>query len=767
MKQEQIHAKVYGIVQGVGFRPFVSRLASRYALRGLVMNKGPYVEIVVQGSCASLQSFFIALKKEAPSRASILAIEKQVETPKAFDSFAIVESKPEEGEAMIPPDIGICETCQQELFDPQNRRYLHPFINCTNCGPRLTILQSLPYDRERTSMAKFPMCADCQAEYFSSASRRYDAQPIACHACGPSVYLLGRKERGRAAITEARRILSQGGILAIKGIGGFHLACEATNSRAVQLLRARKHRPQKPFAVMFRDWTTAEQFCKLSEVEKQWLTSWQKPIVLLQKNPDSGLAPEVAPANPTLGAMLPYAPLQMLLFSYPDDLEVAPVLVMTSGNVAGAPICRTDTEAVESLADIADGILSHDRDILLRADDSVLSIFDDEPYMLRRSRGFAPMPIFLPAYKNAPDVLAMGGELKNAFCFAKAGWFYLSPHVGDLSDLRAVEALQTAIAHLQDLLHVHSTCVAVDPHPRYQSQRVGRSYGLPVYEVQHHFAHVLACMAENGYTQEVLGIAYDGTGYGTDDSIWGGEILQASPQGFKRVASIEPFLQAGGDRSAREGWRIALAFLYANDEAKACTLAQTLGIASEKEWHPVCFQLQKNINVVASTSMGRLFDAVSALLGLCHTSNYEGQAAMALQFAAERAKISLDETCTFTLKRANDGRLLLPTHALFMELVRQRQAGVAVTTSALYFHRILAKMTVQACQVLRERTGLQVVALTGGVMQNRLLLSLLQAGLQTEGFQVLRHHLVPPNDGGIALGQAFYAVAKNVSRKGQ
>ena len=751
--------RVYGIVQGVGFRPTVSRHAMTTGVRGSVCNKGPYVEIFVQGEAERVEHFLRLLEHQPPRRAAILKLDvKPVEDPPAFSDFAIVESKRKQGEIFISPDIAICEECKAELYDPNDRRYLHPFINCTCCGPRLTILDALPYDRERTSMKEFPMCPDCAAEYHDPATRRYDAQPVCCNDCGPEVYLLDRPERGRAAITEARRTIVNGGIVAVKGIGGFHLCCDATNQEAVSLLRRRKRRPMKPFAVMLRDLDTVKRNCYTSEKQDEILTGHQKPILLLQKKSESTLCEAIAPGNPKVGVMLPYAPVQLLLFDYDDGLKLPDALVMTSGNPSGAPICRDDAGARQALGPLCDCILSHNRKIRIRADDTVMDFFRDEPYMIRRSRGYAPLPVLLSnGWKG--NILAIGGELKNTFCLAVNDLFYLSPYVGDLADLRTVEALEETVQRFQTLLETQPEAVVCDLHPRYNSTMVARELGLPVMEVQHHYAHVLSCIAENDCTEPVLGVSFDGTGYGTDGTIWGGELLLSDCDGFKRVGSIAPFLQLGGDASAREGWRIAVSLLRAltGDRARTVELVQELGLCDRQTCSVQMTMYERGINAVRSTSAGRLFDAVSALLGVRLSSTFEGEAATALQFAAQRWTGT--ETWDLNLPlREEEGRLILPTDALVAHLLEGLRAGQTPERLAYRFHLGLAELVVAACVTIRQRTGLRTVALTGGCYQNTLLLELTLSRLELFDFRVLRHRLVPPNDGGIALGQAVYGM---------
>lgn len=757
--------KIYGIVQGVGFRPFVSRLAAACRIRGNVCNKGPYVEVNAQGTPEDLQAFRQGLADQAPERASILKIDVREETAsEEFSDFAIIESAKERGDIFVSPDIATCDKCREELFDPKNRRYLHPFINCTACGPRLTILEAMPYDRERTSMKEFPMCPACHEEYVTPDNRRYDAQPVCCKECGPEVYLLGDETvRREAAIEATRRVIAEGGIAAIKGIGGFHLCCDATNEAAVARLRTLKHRPVKPFAIMMRDLAAVKASCCLKPGQEEMLTGHQKPILLLRRKKEAIFAPSVAPGNPKVGVMLPYTPLHMLIFDYPGDEAVIPAaLVMTSGNPSGAPICHNDEEARATLMPLTDIILSHNRRIRLRADDSVMDWFEGKPYMIRRSRGFAPLPFLL---SKAPkgQVLGIGGELKNTFCLASNGLFYPSPYIGDMSDLRTVLALKDSIPLMESLLENAPQLVACDLHPRYNTTTVAQELGRPLLTVQHHYAHILACMAENDAAGPVIGVSFDGTGYGTDGTVWGGEILMASYKDFKRLGSIEPFAQAGGDRASREGWRIALSLLLAtHGKEEAHDIATRLQLATEQEFAAVAFMLEHRVNTVTSTSAGRLFDAVSALLGIRHASTFEGEASMYLQFAAEAwaeeyaASIKEDPALPEVLVSA-EGRFLLPTQALFDELVKGRLAGVDAGALAYEFHAVLARLIVRGCLKAREKTGLTTVALSGGVFQNLLLLRLTKAQLETQGFTVLRHSLIPPNDGGICLGQAAAA----------
>ena len=790
--------RVYGIVQGVGFRPTVSRHAMARGIRGSVSNKGPYVEIFAQGRQQDVDGFIGDIENRPPKRAAILKLLVElVEEPEEFTQFDIIESEKTKGEIFVSPDIAICDECKEEMFDPKNRRYLHPFINCTCCGPRLTILDSLPYDRERTSMKEFPMCPSCADEYHNPDTRRYDAQPVCCNDCGPEVYLIGREERGREAITYTRKTIASGGIVAIKGIGGFHLCCDATSEEAVQRLRKLKRRPVKPFAVMAQDLETVKEVCQVSEEQEKILTGHQKPILLLDKlinqpnkqETEGKLCESIAPGNPKVGVMLPYAPVQLLLFHYDDGIEMPKLLVMTSGNTSGAPICRDDHEAVEELSYLCDCILSHDRKIRIRADDSVMDFYKGEPYMIRRSRGYAPLP-FMVSTPWKGQVIAAGGELKNTFCIGVDNRFYPSPYVGDLEDLRTVKALKETIGRLETLLEVQPEVVVCDLHPKYNSTVVAEELGLPVLKVQHHYAHILSCMAENDCEEKVIGVSFDGTGYGTDGTIWGGEILMADHQGFTRIGSIEPFVQVGGDVSAKEGWRIAVSLIWQNTENMEKTLdtVQKLGLCTEQEAKVLVTMAQRKLNAVTSTSAGRLFDGVSAILGIRRASTFEGEASTALEFAAEawRAqeiqkknvdirlkslkmwmteKKDIPENPGTSASSTEERKFVLNTGDIVAHLVQEKLAGEDSGKLAYEFHRALAEQILAACEAAEQETGIKKVALSGGVFQNRLLLELVDDGLAERGFEVLKHSLIPPNDGGIALGQAAYGMAYVNRRK--
>ena len=755
--------RVYGIVQGVGFRPTVSRHAMETGITGTVANCGPYVEIYAQGTQAQVDAFRDALEHRPPKRAAILKLDdKAAEDATMFSEFSIIESAKTSGEIFISPDIAICDDCKRELYDPKDRRYLHPFINCTCCGPRLTILDALPYDRVRTSMKAFPMCPRCAEEYHNPATRRYDAQPVCCNDCGPQVYLLGRQERGRDAITAARKTIVQGGIVAMKGIGGFHLCCDATNQAAVSLLRQRKKRPMKPFAVMMRDEQTAARECSITPAQLEILTGHQKPILLLDRRENGTLCEVVAPESPRVGVMLPYAPVQLLLFDYDDGLTMPDCLVMTSGNVSGAPICRDDRDAETGLGHLADCILSHDRNIRIRADDSVMDFFRGQPYMVRRSRGYAPLPVVLSG-ENKGTVLAMGGELKNSFCIGVNDLCYLSPYVGDLQDLRTVQALEETIGRFQTLLEAQPQAVVCDLHPGYNSVAMAKNMDLPMIQVQHHYAHILSCMAENDYHDPVIGVSFDGTGYGTDGTIWGGELLLTREDGFRRLGSIRPFLQLGGDASAREGWRIAVSMIYAltKDRAKSLDIIRKLGLCKENAAKVQLTMADRRINAVLSTSAGRLFDGVSAILGIRTASTFEGEASTALQYRAEAWNKTHSFTNSIPLEAPEmdaEGFLTLPTDRLVQDILSRRLAGESSDRLAMEFHRRLAGQIAGAVQEARKQTGLTSVALSGGVFQNRLLLELTVELLEQMNVHVLTHHLVPPNDGGIALGQAVYGL---------
>ena len=797
--------RVFGIVQGVGFRPTVKRHADACDIAGSVSNKGPYVEIFAEGSEECVHSFIKQIQEEPPKRAVILKLDvENVESGEdgihkvesetdSKEKFQIIESEKEEGEIFVSPDIAICPECKKELYDKNDRRYLHPFINCTCCGPRLTILDSMPYDRVRTSMGEFPMCEKCEYEYTHAETRRFDAQPVCCNDCGPEVYLLGRKERGADAIRYTRKVLSEGGIVAVKGIGGFHLCCDAAKEETVARLRQRKKRPMKPFAVMMKDLDVVRRECETEPHLEEILDGHQKPIILLPKKEGGTLCESVAPDNPKIGVMLPYAPVQLLLFDYQDETKVSDCLVMTSANTSGAPICRDDEDALNELSGLCDVILSHDRKIRLRADDTVMDFYRGEPYMIRRSRGYAPLP-FMMGNEFKGQVLAVGGELKNAFCIGKNQLFYPSPYIGDMGDVRTVKALKESVKRMEELLETKPQIVACDMHPSYNTRAAAEEMGLPVFLVQHHYAHILSCMAENEWTTEkkVIGVSFDGTGYGTDGTIWGGEILLADYDSFTRWGCIEPFAQTGGDASAKEGWRIAVSLLgkiYGKENA--LLIIETLGLCEPKLAKLQFTMEERGINTVQSTSAGRLFDAVSAILDIRKSSTFEGEASTSLQFAAEKwldaqkKKIAGSEdfaesgiiTDYGELKSISDvaqksvveknnsinrnikaDLYYLPTLSLVKEVAERKLAGENSNQLALHFQRILAGMIVSACEKAREETGINTVALSGGVYQNKLLLDYSVTMLEERGFHVLRHHLLPPNDGGISLGQAVAAM---------
>jgi hydrogenase maturation protein HypF len=768
------HIHVTGVVQGVGFRPFVYGLATRLGLRGWVCNTSAGVDIVVQGKAELVSSFAHSLSADAPPLARIDQVSAWDEADESFTKFEIRESESVEGAFQpISPDVALCPDCERELLDPNDRRYLYSFINCTNCGPRYTIIKDLPYDRQATTMADFPLCDACRAEYEDPTNRRFHAQPVACPDCGPIVQLrtpsdaaskISNIDMRWSAIVKARKLLREGKIVAIKGLGGFHLACDATNESAVAELRRRKGRAGKPFALMFADVKTVSQYCFVDRSEMALLNGHEKPIVLLDRKSKTNIAPSVAPDMDTLGVMLPYTPMHHLLLNQMDPVlqrePVPPVLVMTSGNFSEEPIATDNVDAFERLAPLADVFLIHNRDIHIRCDDSVVRVdhwqnanaksAPQTPVIyLRRSRAYAPYPVQLP-FDLAPS-LAVGGELKNTFCLTREHSAFLSHHIGDMENVEVYESFEQGVEHLSRLFRVQPALIAHDMHPGYFTTKYAEEQNnLPRVPVQHHHAHIAACMADNGLTdRKVIGLSFDGTGYGTDGKIWGGEVLLASYADFERAAHLEYLPLPGGDTATHYPWRIAVGYAEALGlDIEALSFIQSL---ESQSVDVVRKQVQKKLNTPETSSMGRLFDAVACLAGVRNEVTYEAQAAMELEVLS---KPYLENAQCYPFEI--DGE-----NIRVAELLRQIIADVRSQKSAGWigarFHQTLVSMALEVSKRMRDSYGIKEVALSGGVWQNQVLLDLARTELIQNNFIVYTHQKTPANDGGLALGQAVVA----------
>src|SRR5579864_4019052 len=745
---------VSGIVQGVGFRPYVYRLANERQLSGSVRNTAAGVMIEVQGAGEAVDDFLARLPAQSPPLARITAVSVRDLPCNGDRRFEIVASRGQESvRTLISPDVAICADCLRELFDPEDRRYKYPFINCTNCGPRFTIVRGIPYDRPLTSMAAFTMCPACQQEYEDPRSRRFHAQPNACWECGPRVELWdgsGERIAAEDPISAAAEQLKHGAVLAIKGLGGFHLAVDATDAAAAERLRERKGRVDKPFAVMVPAMEAAEEFCELDAGAREALSSAQRPIVLLRKNDPCAIAGAVAPSNRELGLFLPYTPLHYLLLAEGKFSA----LVMTSGNRSEEPIAIDNAEAVERLRGVPDFFLVHNRDILLRCDDSVVRVSGGGVRQMRRSRGYVPVPIFLA--QDVPSVLAVGGELKNTICLAQGRHAFLSQHVGDLENLQACCFFQEAITHLEKVLEIQPQAVAHDLHPDYFSTRWARSQtDLPLVAVQHHHAHIASCMAENGLDGRVIGIALDGTGYGTDGCIWGGELLLVNYRDFERAGHLEYVPMPGGETAVREPWRMAVSYLYRHFGREFLNFKVPCVKQLDTAKLKILLQgLNRHINSPLTSSCGRLFDGVAALAGIRQQVNYEAQAAIELEMAMDSGA---DESGYVLEIAEENGQLIFSTRRLFVELLADLERSTPVGIISARFHLGLVEALAKAAEILRRRTGLERVCLSGGSFNNRFLLEHLQARLRAAGFQVFTHTEVPAGDGGLSLGQALVA----------
>lgn len=749
---KKIH--INGIVQGVGFRPFIYSIAHKHHITGWVRNSSAGVDIVANGEAADLKAFISDIQQEPPPLANIDDIQIVSTKPDGFEEFHIISSSVEEG-GFIPvsPDMSICPDCLSELFDPNDRRFRYPFINCTNCGPRFTIIKDIPYDRPLTTMAVFDLCESCSAEYHDPLNRRFHAQPVACADCGPHIWFESNNEKiasAEDAIQTARSWLKDGKIIAIKGLGGFHLACDASNPQAVQELRRRKKRSEKSFAVMVFDQSVAEQYCELNNAEKELLNSKEKPILILNRKNNSDLPEEIAPGIKTLGVMLPYTPLHYLLLEPEPDYPQ--VLIMTSGNISEEPIAYTNPSAKSELSKIADGFLLNNRDINIRVDDSVIAEHQNKPYSFRRSRGFAPNP--LQPGVAMKEILAVGAELKNTFCLTKEKYAFLSHHIGDLENLETLKAFETGIPHYEHIFKVKPEAIARDLHPDYLSTRYAQTRAqnenLQLINIQHHHAHLAACLADNSWQSDepVIGIIFDGTGLGTDDHIWGGEFLYGNYAGFERMAHLEYYPLPGGDSAVRHPKRLAAAYLTRAGIPWQDTLASIQAL-SDQEKIILSKQIEKDINCPLTSSMGRLFDAVSSLVGIKQVINYEGQAAIELEHCINS---NVQDSYDFNF----DGRIISPK-PLLESVVMDINNGLQAGEIAAKFHNSVIRMLVNVSKELSHATGSKTVALSGGVWQNMYLLKRAVPALHAAGFQVLTHHQVPPNDGCIALGQALIA----------
>lgn len=746
---------VKGVVQGVGFRPFIYRIARENGLKGRVINTSEGVQIDVEGSEEAIRKFTTILNGNPPPLAKIEEINIHSLKPIGFRDFAIQET--ESGgtaEAFVSVDVAVCEDCLREMFDPGNRRYRYPLINCTNCGPRFTIIKDIPYDREFTTMNVFPMCPECSLEYHDPSDRRFHAQPTACVKCGPEVILRdpsGGVVDKHKPIDGAAHLLKESCILAIKGLGGYHLACNAKDHHAVPALRQRKVREDKPFAVMVHNLEEARQLCYVSEKEADLLTSPARPIVLLKKKGET-VAPEVAPGNAYLGIMLPYTPLHYLLLEKIDF-----PLVMTSANLSNEPIAYQDEDAFMRLGDIAEYFLTHNRKIEHRCDDSVTRVFMDREYPLRRSRGYSPVPLKLAS--EGVSVFAVGGEQKNTFCLTKGKFAFLSHHIGDLENLETLEAFHNETEMYRKLFHVEPELIAYDFHPEYLSTKYALDIpGLTKVGVQHHHAHIAACMAENGLDGNVLGVSFDGTGFGPDGSIWGGEFMYASLTDFKRFAHLKYTPMPGGARAIKEPWRMAAGYLF-NEFGRDWKIQESVGFLKNKNGmllEALEEIMEKWINCPPTSSMGRLFDAVAALIGIRDTVNYEGQAAVEMEQAAVRAINKVDINYNY-VTNLRDSVYEIDTGGIISGVLDDLSQKEDESVIAWKFHNTIKDMVVSLCKRGREEFGENRVCLSGGVFQNLLLLDMVYRELTANKFNVYIHRLVPANDGNISLGQAVVA----------
>jgi hydrogenase maturation protein HypF len=748
---------IRGVVQGVGFRPTVYGYAHKHSLTGWILNSAHGVEIEVHGEPRQLEAFLHDLRDNPPRMAEIDAFEVLEAPTKHYDRFLITPSQDNPADFLpVSPDLNVCPDCLRELFDPADRRYRYPFINCTNCGPRFSIVKSIPYDRPNTSMSGFSLCPDCASEYHNAVDRRFHAQPIACPVCGPYVWLqtsdktIAYREN---AIQLTRKMLAEGKILAIKGLGGFHLACDAHNENAVSQLRFRKHRTGKPFALMSYDVATIRQFALVSEEEERLLRSKEAPVVLLNLTEQGKiLAKIVAPDQNTLGFMLPYTPLHYLLLEKAQS--ILNVLVMTSGNLSEEPIVTENEDAHEKLGNIADAFLFHNRPIETRIDDSVVTLVKNQPYLIRRARGYAPSPIRLP-FKAAP-ALATGTHLKNTFALSRERYAFVSHHIGDLENQETLNAYTKSINHYQSIFRIQPQLIAADLHPdylatRYAQERAQRGK-LPLLYVQHHHAHISACLADNGWKTDdpVIGLAFDGTGYGTDGAIWGGEVLVANYSGFERHFQLEYAPLPGGDVSIRKPARLALAYLQKFgllDQVEDLAPYRFLG---EVERQVLIHQVETGFNTPLTSSMGRLFDAVTSLIGLYQEINYEAQNAIRLESIADP-----NESSAYEFPIQGNQILLKP---LFEKILTDLHANLPQSTISAKFHNAIIRLALEVSTQLRSQTGINYVAISGGVWQNKQLINNIIPALEKAGFIPLWHHQVPANDGGVALGQLLTAL---------
>ena len=784
--------RVTGVVQGVGFRPFVYRLAKQHDLAGWVRNTSTGVEIEVEGSAAMLDSFAAALRAEAPALARLDAITEVEAECVGAAGFEIVESHTSaRTDALIPADVATCCDCFAETADPEARRFGYPFTNCTNCGPRFTIIRGVPYGRDQTTMAAFEMCDECEAEYRDPADRRFHAEPIACPNCGPTVWVetsgaapspqpspckgegvpvpspqpsppgegvpvpLPRPSpcKGKCEADALRRVgelLRGSRIVAIKGLGGFHLACDARNAPAVQMLRERKGRAAKPFALMVKDLPEARRLCEISEFEESILLSYERPIVLLKRRADADVSDCVAPGNAYLGLMLPYTPLHALIFE-----QSPPALVMTSGNLAEEPLCHTNDSARRKLGRLADHFLMHNREIQAPCDDSVVRpAGPTEIIRIRRARGFVPNAIELPI--ECPEILACGAEQKNTFCIAWDRRAVLSQHIGDLDTAETFDYYRYAIEHLKSLFNRAPGIIAHDLHPDYLSTRYAlEQQGARLIGVQHHHAHIASCLAENRRTERCIGVALDGTGYGTDSTVWGGEVLVADLAQFERVGHLSLVRLPGGEAAVRDPRRIAAAYIYVAYGNAFERAAKKLELdLTGVERQVLRRQIETGLNSPWTSSAGRLFDAVSAAIGVCRERTYEGQPAIELEMAADEC-----ETGEYEVSVRSEDSIVMDGVSVFRSAVEDRVSGTPANVVSARFHNTMVRLAARACELVRERTGLNLVALSGGVFQNALMLVRLRKLLERGGFEVITHSQVPPNDGGISLGQAAVAAA--------